>query len=184
MKTTVHHQPANASLSYNLHIWKISWDATTAYDFDGNLAGKTVDFALTNIPDLRKFDFKYNSVNSATNTTTWEPDSFIRTAISPAPAEIWTFEFSPRIIYSNPFPGGVAFKQGDVVTINVVTQNQFNGGLIYVWDGYNAANTPLYFSQTTRDNAKFISAFTVTLSSWMTGGFHFKLKSPGTGPRG
>jgi 1,4-alpha-glucan branching enzyme len=184
MSTIVHHQPVNATLSWNLHAWESAWDGTSAWDVDGTANATTFDFQLPNVPDLRLYQFKYNSVSPTTNSTVWEPDSFVRQSFLPAPAEIWTFEFSPRILYKNPFPAGVVFNAGDVLTVNVITQQQFAGGQIYVWDGYNPSNTPICFPQVARDEVNFISTFNVTLAPWMTRGFHLKLKSPGTGPNG
>jgi 1,4-alpha-glucan branching enzyme len=184
MNTIVHHQPANAALSWNLHAWQQAWDGTSAWDVDATANGATFDFQLPDVPDLRLNQFKYNSVNPANNTTLWEPASFVRQSFLPAPAEIWTFEFSPRILYQNPFPAGVVFNAGDVLTVNVITQQQFSGGQIYVWDGYNPNNTPVCFPQVARDDVNFISTFNIMLAPWMTQGFHLKLKSPGTGPNG
>src|SRR5271167_1220482 len=134
MKTIVHHQPVNRALSYNLHAWQAAWDGTNVWDVDANPTPTTFDFQLQDVPDLRLYQFKYNSVNPANNLTLWEPDSFIRQSFMPAPAQIWTFEYSPRILYQNPFPPGVVFNAGDLLTINVITQRQFAGGQIYVWD--------------------------------------------------
>ena len=182
--STVHHQPANAALSWNLHAWESAWDGSSIWDVDGTASGATFDFQLPDIPDLRIIQLKYNSVDPQTNATVWEPDSFIRRFILPAPAEAWTFENSARIIYQNPLPAGVTFNAGDVLTVNVITQSQFRGGKIYVWDGYNPGNAPIYFPQTARDDVNFISTFQVTLAAWMTTGFHLKLMSPGTGMGG
>ena len=178
MKTIVHHQPVNGGLSLNLHAWSTAWTGTSAWDVDGAPAGALVNFTLPDVPDPRQLLFKYNSVNPQTNTTTWEPDSFIRRIFQTAPVEIWTFDNSGRIAYQNPFPPGVQFKAGDVVAVNAVTQSQFRGGQLYVWNPY-APNTPsASFPESARDDATSISTFNVTLAGWMTNGFHLKLMCP------
>ena len=144
-----------------------------------------VDFQLPDVPDPRKLQFKYNSVSPANNATTWEADSFIRRIFMTAPTEIWTFEYSARIAYQNPFPPGVKFNVGDLVSVNVVTQSQFRGGQLYVWNPYSPNSPPIFISESARNDATSISTFNVTLADWMTNGFHLKLMCPprnGQGP--
>jgi 1,4-alpha-glucan branching enzyme len=184
MKTIVHHQAANPALSWNLHLWQSAWDGTRAWDLDGKPNSSTIDFELPDAADRRKLEFKFNSVDPTQNTTTWEPDAFVRRFFLPAPAEVWTFEFSPRVLYQNPFPPGKVFNVGDVMTVNVITQQRFRGGQLYVWDGYNDSNPPVFLPETARDDEKGISTFQITLAPWMTRGFHLKLTSRGTGPNG
>jgi len=178
MKVTVHHQTINGGLSWNLHAWTTAWTGTSAWDVDGTPGGATVDFQLPDVPDPRKLLFKYNNVNTTTNATVWEPDSFVRRIFMTAPQEIWTFELSGRIAYQNPFPSGVTFKEGEVVAVNVITQGQFRGGQLYVWNPYSPNSPSAYFPESARDDATFNSTFNVTLAAWMTTGFHFKLMCP------
>src|SRR5882724_7147120 len=122
MNTKVHHQPIAGGLSWNLHVWTTAWTGTSAWDMDGTPNGAMLDFQLPDVPDVRKLQFKYNSVSPTNNTTTWEADSFVRRIFMTAPVEIWTFELSGRIAYQNPFPPGVVCHTGDVVTVSAITQ--------------------------------------------------------------
>jgi hypothetical protein len=179
MKTLVHHQPVAGGLSWDLHVWEAAWDGNLIWDRKGTLRGATLDFQLPDVSDPRLLQFKYNSTSSATGQAVWEPDDFIRRLYQRAPQEIWTFDFSGRVLYQNPFPAGVTFNPGDVLTVQVITQSQFRGGKIYAWNPYDPANPSAFFPQTARVDATFTSTFTVTLASWMTGGFHMKLMRPG-----
>jgi 1,4-alpha-glucan branching enzyme len=184
MKTIVHHRPVNGALSWNLHAWAPAWNGTQAWDMDGAPGGATVDFEFPDVPDPRKLFFKYNSVDPEKNSTVWEADSFVRRIFLPAPTEIWTFESAARVLYQNPFPPGLFFKLGDVLTVRVISKKQFRGGNIFVWDPYHSATPPIYFPELARDEASFTSTFNVKLEDWMTRGFHLKLMSRGTGPKG
>lgn len=179
MKTRVHHRPLDVALSWNLHAWRVSWDRTESWDADGMPYGRLADFDLPEPVDLRKIQFKYYSVDPENNATVWEADAFVRRFLQAEAGEAWTFEFSPRIVYEEPNPPGVAFRAGDVLTINAITRQRFRGGQLYVWDGYNAGNAPVEFQEEKRDDERSVSTFRVTLASWMTGGFHFKLKAAG-----
>ena len=181
MKRIVHHQPVAIDLSWTMHVWQAAWNGNQIWDPRGKQSGATVDFQLPDVPDIRKLQFQYNSTNPATGQRVWEPRSFIRQVFLQAPGEIWTFEFSARILYQNPFPPGVTFNPGDLLTFRVITKKQFRGGKIYAWNPYNAANPTAFFSESARDDDNSISTFNVTLASWMTAGFHLKLMSPGTG---
>ena len=180
MKITVHHQPVTAGLSWKMHVWQLAWNGNLIWDEPGTSSGTTLDFQLPDVPDPRTLQFQYNSTG-ASGQTTWEPGTFIRQVFPLAPSEIWTFESSARILYSNPFPAGVTFKPNDVVTVNVITQKQFRGGNIYAWNPYDATNPSIYLPESARNDATNVSTFTFKLAAWMTGGFHFKLMLPGTG---
>ncbi|HEX4351109.1 MAG TPA: alpha-amylase family glycosyl hydrolase [Verrucomicrobiae bacterium] len=180
MKITVHHQPVTAGLSWKMHVWELAWDGNSIWDMPGTPDGTTLDFQLPDVPDPRTLEFQYNSTDS-TGQTTWEPSTFIRQVFQLAPTEIWTFESSARILYTNPFPAGVTFNPGDVLTVSVITQKQFRGGNIYAWNPYDATNPFIYFPESARNDATNVSTFTITLAAWMTGGFHFKLMLPGAG---
>ena len=183
MNTMVHHQPILGGLSWKMRVWKLAWNGNLIWDMKGTGSGATVDFQLPDVPDLRQFEFQYNSTD-ATGQTTWEPASFIRQVYLTTAVEIWTFEASGRIFYSDPFPAGVLFNPGDVLTVRVITQKQFRGGRIYAWNPYDPAGPSAYFSESARDDATATSTFNVTLAAWMIAGFHSKLMSPGTGVNG
>jgi 1,4-alpha-glucan branching enzyme len=184
MNTIVHHQPVTSGLSWIMHVWQSAWNGNSIWDMRGTLNGATVDFQLPDVPDPRTLQFQYNSTNPATGQLSWESNNFIRQVFLKAPVEIWTFDFSVRILYQNPFPPGRTFNPGSILTIQVITRSQFKGGKIYAWNPYNPANPSAYFPQTARDDANNISTFSVTLADWMTSGFHLKLMSPGAGPNG
>ncbi|MGC9944628.1 MAG: alpha-amylase family glycosyl hydrolase, partial [Verrucomicrobiota bacterium] len=175
--------PVTPGLSWKMHVWELAWDGNLVWDMPGTLSGTTMDFQLPDVADPRTLEFQYNSTAS-NGQTVWEPSTFIRQVFQKAPTGIWSFESSARILYQNPFPAGVIFNVGDVLTVSAITQTQFRGGKIYAWNPYDAANPSVYFTESARDDATSISTFSVTLAAWMTAGFHFKLMSPGTGPNG
>ncbi|HSZ64002.1 MAG TPA: alpha-amylase family glycosyl hydrolase [Terriglobales bacterium] len=180
MGITVHHQPANTTLLWSIHVWQSAWDGNNVWDSKGTPTATGVDFQLPDAPDPRKLQFKFHCTAPATGLDTWEPDDFIRRLFRISPVEVWTFESSPRILYQNPTPAAVTFNPGDVLTFQVITQNAFRGGQIYVWNPYDPTTLPAYFPQTARDDTNAISTFRVTLLPWMTTGFNLKLMQPAT----
>jgi 1,4-alpha-glucan branching enzyme len=137
-----------------------------------------VDFQLPDAPDARKLQFKFHSTAPATGQDTWEADSFTRRLFLTSPAEVWTFESSPRVLYQNPFPAGVVFHPGDVLMFQAITQKTFRGGQLFVWNPYDSSVLPAYFGESARDDTSGVSTFRVTLLPWMTAGFHLKLMQP------
>jgi 1,4-alpha-glucan branching enzyme len=180
MSTKVHHQPIGSGLSWKMHVWESAWNGSSIWDMKGTINGATLDFQFPDVPDARYLQFQYNSADPSTGQMTWEASSFIRQVFLKAPTEIWTYEFSGRVLYQNPFPAGVTFKAGDALTVHVITQNKFRGGQIYAWDPYDSSNPSAFFPETARDDATFTSTFNVVLADWMTSGFHLKLMSPVT----
>lgn len=174
MKTTVHHKPADSTLTWDMHVWKSAWDGNSQWDPKGTATPDGIDFQLPDVPSPRKLQFKYRSTDAG-GVTAWEQEDFVRRIFQPAPAELWTFAFSGRVLDRNPFPAGVAFKPGDTLTFHVITQNRFRGGKLYAWNPYDASNPSAFFPETSRDDGASLSTFTVPLQSWMTGGFHLKL---------
>jgi 1,4-alpha-glucan branching enzyme len=61
---------------------------------------------------------------------------------------------------------------GDVLTFNLITQNRFVGGRVYVWNPYVDGIQPQTISEAS--HAEGVSVFHIPLNSWMTAGFHFK----------
>jgi 1,4-alpha-glucan branching enzyme len=178
MAITVHHKPADKTALWNIYITEPAWDGNNVWDTQGTATAAGVDFQLPVVPDPRQLQFKYHSTAPSTGQVTWEPDDFIRRLFLPSPAEIWTFEASPRILYQNPNPAGVTFNAGDVLTFQVITQQAFRGGQIYALSPYDSTVQPAYFPESARDDAKGISTFQVTLAAWMTSGFNLKLLQP------
>ena len=183
MGIIVHHCPTNNSVPCNIHIWQAAWDGNIVLDRKGTAQGNVVDFELPDSPDPRKLQFKFYYTSSASDQT-WEPDDYIRRLFLISPAEVWTFDSSPRILYRDPFPAGVAFNAGDVLTFQVITQSAFRGGQIYVWSPYDPGVPQAYYEESARDDAHAVSTFKVTLQPWMTSGFNLKLMQPAKGNRG
>jgi 1,4-alpha-glucan branching enzyme len=178
MGIVVHHKPVNGAASWNMHVWQAAWDGNLVRDTKGISGADTVDFQLPDAPDPRQLQFKFYSSSLTTGQTTWEADDFTRRLSLVSPAEVWTFESSPRILYQNPFPAGVVFNSGDVLTFQVITQSAFRGGQLYVWNPYDISVPPAYFAESARDDANGVSTFRVTLMQWMTLGFNLKLMHP------
>ena len=81
----------------------------------------------------------YRSTSTLSSQTIWAPDNFTRQLVQAAPTEIWTFPQTARILYREPAPKGVQFSAGDVLTFNVISQQEYRGGQIYVWNPYDPA---------------------------------------------
>jgi 1,4-alpha-glucan branching enzyme len=178
MAVIVHHRPANSACLWKMHVWQAAWNGNNVWDVAGT-SGEVVDFLLPNAPDPRKLQFKFHCTFTATGLDSWEPDGFIRRLFLVSPAEVWTFESSPRILYQNPFPAGVSFSHGDVLTFQAITRSAFRGGQLYVWNPYDPTIPSAYFAESARDDANSVSTFRVTLAPWMTAGFNLKLMQPG-----
>ena len=179
MGVLIQHQAAAPGRAWNVHSWQAAWDGNNVWDRPGKFAGSTVDFQLPDSDDARSLQFKFNSTQSG--STVWDSDDFIRRLSQIAPVAVWTFEASPRVIYQDPNPPGVAFLAGSVLIFQVLTQSAFRGGQIYAWDPYNSANQPITFGESVRNDATGISTFRVTLQPWMTTGFNLKLTRPASG---
>jgi 1,4-alpha-glucan branching enzyme len=179
MAIVVHHSPANKAATWSLRAWQADWDGTKVQDGPGVVAGATIDFELPYVPDPRTLQFKFHwTIPAVQNNQGSEPDDFIRRLYMVAPAEVWTFEASPRVLYQDPSPAGVVFNAGDILTFQVITQNAFGGGQLYVWNPYNSANQATSFGESARNDATGVSTFQVALQPWMTGGFNLKLMQP------
>ena len=170
MTVIVHFFPASQSLTYKLHLW----DKHGPVDVVGVVAGDHLDFTLPITGDARDWQFKFRSTDPTTNKETWEGDDFTRRFRVAAPTEVWVFESSGRLLYQNPFPPGVTFSAGQVVTIDLITANRYVGGKLYVWDPYNH-NSAFTVGEHARTGIN--STFNLPLASWMTKGFHFKFVS-------
>ena len=104
MAIIVHHSPANAAVSWNMHVWQSAWDGNNVWDVKATPDGGLMDFQLPDVPDPRLLQFKFYSTDPATGQVTWEPDDFVRRLFLKSPTEVWTFEASPRVMYQNPVP--------------------------------------------------------------------------------
>jgi 1,4-alpha-glucan branching enzyme len=171
----VHHAPTTTGLIWNLHAWQLAWDGNSVFDPVGVANAALVDFDFPAVADVRWLSFKYRCSSSATSTSAWEPDACDRQIVQVNPPEIWTFVQSARILYQLPSPPGTTFGSSDLLTINAITHSQYAGGQIYAWNPYDAAAPSAFFPEAGRDAAAGISTFKISLASWMTGGFHFKL---------
>jgi 1,4-alpha-glucan branching enzyme len=175
----VHHQPLLTGDVWNLHAWQLAWNGNSIWDQTGRDNAGLVDFQFPVVSDPRSLQFKYRATAVNTGISTWERDDFVRQVVQPTSAEIWTFVQSARIINQPPSPAGALFKVGDVLKFQVITKQQFAGGLIYAWNPYDPATPSAFFPQSARDAAAGISTFNVTLTGWMTAGFHLKLMTYG-----
>jgi 1,4-alpha-glucan branching enzyme len=178
MGIVVHHVPVNQAILWSMHVWQAAWDGNNVWDTQGTSGSGVVDFQLPASPDPRKLQFKFHSTTPATGLDVWEPDDFIRRLFLISPAEVWTFDYSARVLYQEPNPAGAVFNAGDVLTFQVITQSAFRGGQIYVWNPYDSSSPSAFFAESARDDATGVSTFRVTLLPWMTAGFHLKLMQP------
>jgi 1,4-alpha-glucan branching enzyme len=176
---TVHHRPVNQAVTWNIQIWQSAWDGNLQIKQAGSaIAAGLVDFTLPDVADPRQLQFQFYSAASQ------EPGTMIRRLSVGNAAEVWTFESSPRILYSNPAPAGVNFNPGDILTVLAITRSAYRGGKLHVWDPYNAQNPTAFFPETSRDDTNSVSTFRIVLLPWMSAGFHLKLMKPGGGPNG
>ena len=150
MGTTVHYKPVDRSALWSMYVWQAAWDGNNVWNKNGAPNAEIVDFQLPDAPDARKLQFKFHATAPATGQTTWEADSFTRWLFLMSPAEVWTFESSPRVLYQNPFPAGVVFHPGDVLVFQAITQNMFRGGQLFVWNPYDSSVPPAYFAESAR----------------------------------
>ena len=141
---TVHHQAVDSSKAYTLHAWSGGehWDVVGSAV--GGEGGGT-DFDLPDVGDPAAI-----AVQIFCDGWDGGGDVGSRTILcwriwQAAPAELWTFDITARVLHSEPLPAGVVFQGGDVVTLNVVTQSRFVNGRIYAWDPFNAAGPSAYF---------------------------------------
>jgi 1,4-alpha-glucan branching enzyme len=178
MGIVVHHKPANSAAAWNMHVWEPAWDGNLEWDRKGAANGDVIDFQFPDVPDPRRLQFLFEAIAP---TTIWELNDFTRQLFLTGPAEVWTFDSSTRVLHQDPFPPGIVFTPGDVLTFQVITQNAFAGGRLYVWTAYDSTVQPVYFPQTARDSVNGISTFRVVLQPWMTSGFHLKLMQPAAG---
>jgi 1,4-alpha-glucan branching enzyme len=179
MSTKIHHRPVNQATNWNIQIWQSAWDGNLQIKAGGSpITGGLIDFTLPDVSDVRQLQFKFYSAASQ------EPDTMIRRLAFTNAAEVWTFDSSPRVMYSDPAPAGAIFNAGDIVTVQVITQKAYRSGNIYVWDPYNAQNPAAFFPETLRDDSNNVSTFSIALLPWMTTGFSLKLMKNGAGPGG
>ncbi len=171
MAIILHHSPSNPALTYNLHVW----NASSSSDPTGTVSGNVITFELPEVDDPRTLQFLFHTVDPNSHLDVWESNDFTRHIRLTSVTEIWTFDFSPRILYTNPRPAGVAFSAGDLLTFDLITQARFSGGRLYAWNPYDPTAPSAFFSQASR--ADPVSTFSVPFAAWMTAGFHFKMVS-------
>lgn len=177
MATIVHHKPALAATQWNMRVFQSAWNGNRKWDCPGIANAGLFDFEFPDVADVRLPQFLFEAVAP---TTVWESNDFTRRLSQIAPTEVWTFDSAGRVLYQNPFPPGVVFNPGDVLTFSVITKSAFAGGQLYCWTPYDSSVTPLFFPETARDADQSISTFLVQLAPWMTQGFHLKLMQPAT----
>jgi 1,4-alpha-glucan branching enzyme len=179
MPITIHHRPVNQAITWNIQIWQSAWDGNLwVKTAGGPIASGLVNFTIPDVPDPRQLQFNFYSATSQ------EPDAMIRRLSVINATEVWTFDSSPRIMYSDPAPTGANFNAGDILTFQAITRSAYRGGKLYAWDPYNPQQPTAYFLETSRDDVNNVSTFSVALLPWMTAGFHLKLMKIGGGPNG
>src|SRR2546423_14004630 len=118
MPITVHHRPVDPTHTYTIH----AWDGTSTWDLPGTQHGEVVDYPLSEVHDPRKLRFMFHPFDRETHKDSFEPDDFIRRVRLADITDIWSYDYSARILYENPAESGISFHAGDVLTFNVVTQ--------------------------------------------------------------
>jgi len=166
--------PVNPARTYKVH----AWDDWSTWELDPTPHAGHVDFPLPRSRDARELRFMFHAADPQTDRDTWERDDFIRRIRVAAPTDVWSFDFTARILYRAPSGSGTALNPGDVVTVHVISQRRFKGGRIFAWNPYDAAGPSAYFDEWARADPE--STFSIPLASWMIAGFHFKLVGPRT----
>ena len=170
MAIILHHRPIDPSPVYKVH----AWDDSSVWDVPGTRNGIYIDFGLPDVKDPRKLKLKFRSTNPGTGAEEWESDDFVRQIRIAAPDQIWSFEFRCENPYQYPNPVGRTFRPGTVLTFSVITEKRFKGGRIMYGTHMIRRSRLRHFPELSRTDP--ISTFDVPLASWMTGGFHFKLR--------
>jgi hypothetical protein len=179
MPITIHHRPVNQAITWNIQIWQSAWDGNLRVKTAGGpIASGLVNFTTPDAPDPRQLQFNFYSATSQ------ESAAMIRRLSVINATEVWTFDSSPRIMYSDPAPAGANFNEGDILTFQAITRSAYRGGKLYAWDPYSPQQPRAYFLETSRDDVNNVSTFSVVLLPWMTAGFHLKLMKIGGGPIG
>jgi hypothetical protein len=123
----VYLQTARKHAAVNLHSWDLAGDIR---DIKGELVSPGLfHFALDlSTPDLRNVSFKFWFPGEI---PTWEPDDYTRTIPAKSAAQVWTTEFSPRCLLTDPrsIP---ALPAGTVLSFGVLT-SKYAGGKLYAW---------------------------------------------------
>ncbi len=166
MNLMVHHQFIDAAHRISAYDGQQSWD------FAGNSTHGSpwLDFLLQGVRFSRLVEFRFRW-NDASGGANWEREELKRRIRIYQAEDVWSFEDSPRLMYMNPFPSGVAYAAGAILTVHLITDSVYAGGQLYAWDPYHGSG-PTYIDQTSRTNDT--SVFQFPLQDWMTGGFNFK----------
>jgi hypothetical protein len=148
--------------------------AASSWDMPGTLSEGILHFEIPDRVDPRKARFKFFETQPDSDLVMWEPEDFVRVVRLATAGEIWTFDFTGRLLYSAPTPPGVSYNPGDVLSVSLVTRRRFRGGLLYMWNPYHPDAPSTFVPESARDEAACISIFRVGLAPWMKDGFHFK----------
>jgi len=168
MNITVAYQPATAKNQVYLHGWDQNGLVCHVPGMRSN-DGLSFQFTITgSTQDQRDVSFKYNYSGQD-----WEPDAFIRTVPTLSATRLWTYDFSPRCITTDPGTHAVFPR----VTIHAISQRRFLNGRLYVWVPGTATSLTVAESQPSRDGVT--TTFVVPLDDRLRDGFHFKLIGAG-----
>ena len=89
--------------------------------------GRSFQFTITGATqDQRDVSFKYNYPSESDE---WERDDFVRTIPTLSATQLWTYDFSPRCLTTD--PGTPA--QFPTVTVHAISQRRFLHGRLFVW---------------------------------------------------
>lgn len=134
--------------------------------------GRSFQFTITGATqDQRDVSFKYNYPSESDE---WERDDFVRTVPTLSATQLWTYDFSPRCLTTD--PGTQA--QFPTVTIHAISQRRFLHGRLFVW--VPGTNFSLMVNETQPGQNPATTTFVVPLDERMRGGFHFKLVGVGS----
>ena len=171
MNITVVYQPAAAKDQVFLHAWDqngLVCHVPGARSQDG----QSFRFTITGTTqDQRDVSFKYQYPGESQE---WERDDFIRTVPTLAATQLWTYDFSPRCLTSDPGTEA-AFPS---VTVHAISQRRFLHGGLFVW--VPGTDTSLTVKESPAPGQDAVTTtFAVPLDDRLRAGFHFKLVGAG-----
>jgi 1,4-alpha-glucan branching enzyme len=167
LELIIHHQPIDPSRPFMIH----AWNGNLTWDVIGIPNGTMIDFRLPSVGDPRNVRFVFRWTNVETGEISWERDALTRLIRTSDFTEVWSFEDSARLLYSDPWPPGSTFVPNSKIKVHLLTERRFAGGRLYAWDPSGAASA-IYVAESARQES--VSDFEVTLTNSMTAGFNYK----------
>src|SRR5512133_2296415 len=120
MRTTIHFQPSTSKDVVILHWWTPLQNGMDVEGTRGEGGGWTFELADDRIADARSVRFKFRFAHGDHD---WEDDRWERRIPCSRPAELWTYEHSPRCTGRN--PGGAP---ADRLVVHALSKRKFAGG--------------------------------------------------------